>query len=59
MNCCWRSYDCDIIMYGKGMYKDCPCRDCLIKTICSSVCDKMNDFYKKIFGFNHEEYNQQ
>lgn len=27
--------------------KDCPCRNCLIKIMCSKVCDTRFDFYAK------------
>jgi len=55
--CCWRSYmNCDILMIGKSEYKNCPCNSCIVKPMCSSMCEKFNDFYKSIFNFNHEEY---
>ncbi len=48
--------NCDILMIGKSEYKNCPCNSCIVKPMCSSMCEKFNDFYKSIFNFNHEEY---
>lgn len=54
-SCCWRSYEpCDLLMYGKEVYKDCPCNKCVIKVMCSDICDEFNDYYKSIFNFDHE-----
>jgi hypothetical protein len=41
-------------MYGKEVYKDCPCNKCVIKVMCSDICDEFNDYYKSIFNFDHE-----
>jgi hypothetical protein len=54
--CCWRSYDCDIIMYGQRKYENCPCCNCLVKNLCSSICEDFNKYYESIFHFSHEEY---
>lgn len=31
---------CDIIRTGRE--EDCPCRNCLVKVICTETCDKYN-----------------
>lgn len=31
---------CDIIKHGRE--KDCPCRNCLVKVMCSKPCEKYN-----------------
>ena len=31
-------------------YKICPCTDCLLKSVCQSICDKYMDFDAKRHG---------
>lgn len=32
----------------------CPCRNCIIKSMCHSECDAFNKIHTKIFGFKYE-----
>jgi hypothetical protein len=51
--CCKRSGFCDIQMNGSTI--QCPCLKCLIKPICETICDDLNNYYRSIFHFDHEE----
>jgi len=52
-SCCVRSAFCDIVM--NGTTKGCPCFNCLVKVTCIKICDDLNNFYRSIFNFDHEE----
>jgi len=41
------SHKCKKPMLNIG-WKDCPCRNCLIKSVCSDLCEEMQDHRKKI-----------
>lgn len=32
------------IMYGKAAMDNCPCKDCVVKPMCSKVCDKWEEY---------------
>jgi len=52
-SCCGRKAFCDIVM--NGTIAGCPCLDCLVKVTCTKICDDLNNHYKSIFNFDHEE----
>lgn len=51
--CCLRSAFCDLVM--NGTIGNCPCLDCIVKPVCSEICDELNNHYRSIFNFDHEE----
>ena len=51
--CCIRSAFCDLVM--NNSVGDCPCLDCLVKVICTEICDDLNNYYRSVFNFDHEE----
>jgi len=51
--CCKRSYICDLVM--NGSVQGCPCLTCLVKVTCEKICDDLNNYYRSIFPFDHEE----
>ena len=53
---CNKSGFCDFQM--NGTTEDCPCYDCIVKSTCwwDNICEDMNNFHRKIFGFDHGEF---
>ena len=52
---CLKSGFCDLQM--NGTTGDCPCDICIVKPVCDvKICEDMNEFYKKRFGFEHEDF---
>lgn len=46
---CNKSGFCDFQM--NGTTEDCPCIFCIVKMMCSEICDNFDDFHKQIFKF--------
>jgi hypothetical protein len=42
-------------MIGKNLSDICPCQNCVVRMICEEMCDDFNNYYKSIFGFDHED----
>jgi len=53
MKCCIRSGFCDLQMNNN--VEKCPCGKCLVKGICNEICNDLNNYYRSIFNFDHEE----
>jgi len=39
---------CTMQTKGSVAMDECPCKDCLVKGICESTCDKLNEHYASI-----------
>ena len=42
----WISNGCQL---KKTVYRFCPCVECLVKVICSKICDERVDAYDKLY----------
>jgi hypothetical protein len=51
---CQTSYYCDLIKLGDT--KGCPCKECIIKTMCDEACELFEDFYESKIGFPPSSY---
>ena len=53
-----KSSFCDPQM--NGTTSGCPCETCIVKPVCTTdICEEMNNFYRGIFGFDHEDYTKE
>lgn len=52
---CNKSAFCDFQL--NGTTEGCPCALCIVKGMCwNDICEDMNNFHRKIFGFDHREF---
>jgi hypothetical protein len=52
---CMKSGFCDLQM--NNTTSNCSCQECFLKIICTTdICERLNDFYRSVFKFDHEDY---
>jgi len=53
MSCdCLQSGFCDFQLFGGGATIECPCRICLVKSMCKElICEIRDEHHLKIFGY--------
>lgn len=52
---CIENEQCQIQMWGSVATHECPCKECLVKMICSDPCNLLNDHYASIHNINKKE----
>lgn len=53
---CLQSGFCDFQMMGNEAVEECPCRICLVKSMCTDTnCETRDEHHVHIFGFRHKD----